>query len=281
MRRVWCSVLLIFFAGTVAALAQDSARDAKPADAVPAGDVGAAVKGQAFSAVKYSRKVKNMPDGKQVILIEDNVMRVARDGDGRVRVDIAEGAPDCEGLGSVALEKCPARHVVLFDPALRNIVHWPEGQFAVRVSVVIQLNGGQVESAGDSTLTLPEQETIVDSDGAIVTTVRLPGKRVDGVMATGIRTTSVVPAGHFGNKDAITRIHEVWTSQAMQLVVKVIDGDPSGEETISGLEHVSLAPDPKLFRSPEGYEVQDRNRMGDESQYAESDMAYLARWFVR
>jgi hypothetical protein len=64
-------------------------------------------------------------------------------------------------------------------------------------------------------------------------------------------------------------------------VVGVIDGDPSGKETIAGLEHISLAPDAALFRSPEGYVVEDRNQTEDESQYAHPDMEYLARWFVR
>jgi hypothetical protein len=33
----------------------------------------------------------------------------------------------------------------------------------------------------------------------------------------------------------------------MKLVLQVIDGDPRGVETISGLEHLSQSPDPSMF----------------------------------
>jgi hypothetical protein len=46
------------------------------------------------------------------------------------------------------------------------------------------------------------------------------------------------------------KIHEVWTSAKMHLVLMTVDGDPAGEEKISGLRKISLTPDASLFRPP-------------------------------
>ena len=73
-----------------------------------------------------------------------------------------------------------------------------------------------------------------------------------------------------------TRIHEVWTSVPMQLIIRVIDGDPNGEERVWGLEKVSLAPDLELFRPPGGYEMEHRS--ADEN---DGDYEYLKTWFEK
>jgi hypothetical protein len=75
----------------------------------------------------------------------------------------------------------------------------------------------------------------------------------------------------------------------MNLVAKVIDtkvtsGDPNVEETIRGLDHISLSPDPSLFRPPDDYEHQEwrvtnPGKSGD--QHAEHDMPQYAAWFVK
>ena len=85
-----------------------------------------------------------------------------------------------------------------------------------------------------------------------VTTEDLGGKTGEGLRATGVGTTTMYPAGHSGNKTPIAIIHEVWKSPEMRLVVKIVDGDPHGEETIRTLNgcpcnliyrHSTLLPD--------------------------------------
>jgi len=75
-----------------------------------------------------------------------------------------------------------------------------------------------------------------------------------------------------------TRIHEVWASAEMQIIVRVIDGDPNGEETVWGLEKISLAPDGALFRPPEGYDMTHREYS---DLWAAGDFEKLKTWFEK
>jgi hypothetical protein len=64
----------------------------------------------------------------------------------------------------------------------------------------------------------------------------------------------------------------------MRLVIRVIDGDPEGDEVISGLEHISLSPKSSLFQPPLDRILRDaKNR----SWAADHNIADLADWFVR
>lgn len=71
------------------------------------------------------------------------------------------------------------------------------------------------------------------------------------------------------------RIHEVWTSAEMRLIIRVTDGDPNGEESVWGLEKISLAPDAKLFQPPDGYQRQHQRWDG----YYANDFEDLKSWF--
>ena len=239
-----------------------------------------AVTGQAFSALRYSRKVAVLPDGELKVVEEVNVMAVARDGDGRVRIEFAGAdVPECANLGLKAMEKCPVRTISVFDPMAQTMTHWGGGAWTGPGIVVIHMSAAQVDDAERLTLTLPGDTFDRDgaeSDGAVVTTKKLEEKQVEGIRATGVRTTVVIPAGHAGNKEPITTIHEVWVSTEMQLVVKVIDGDPAKELRISGLEHVSLSADGALFLGHEGDRVFSWT---DHPEFASEDLEHLALWF--
>jgi hypothetical protein len=63
----------------------------------------------------------------------------------------------------------------------------------------------------------------------------------------------------------------------MKLIVRVIDGDPNGIETIWGLEKVSMHPDPAEFRAPAGYELQHQIS----GVWAKNDFEYLQTWFKK
>jgi hypothetical protein len=239
---------------------QAQAQDAPPTTnpATPDSANPGIVRGQPFSAIRYVRKVKTLPDGKQQFLRNHRYpVQLARDSEGRIHVQSVEPKPECDRPELLKPPVCSIWSVLIFDPAARKVTAWPEGEIAAHVSVVLRLSDQQVEDAENSTTTLPVYTPVSNWDGASFTTKDLGEKVIEGIRATGVRTTKEIPAGHFGNKDPIVTIHEVWTSPAMKLIVKIIDGDPRGEETISGLEHVSFAPDPALFQSPDGYEVQE------------------------
>jgi hypothetical protein len=235
------------------------------------------VSGQPFSAIKYQRRVKLLPDGKQRILSEANVIGLARDSTGRVRLESTEGAPGCEAMGERVLQDCQDKGVILVDPAAQAITHWPEGEIAGHKAVTIPMSQGQLADFASSTGQTPDSAADFDAQEAKIRTEKLGSRVIEGVMVTGVRTTAGYPTGWKGSSAPVTRIHEVWTSEAMRLVIRVIDGDPSGEVTISGLEHVRLKPDPSLFHPPEGYRLESN----DQSGYLDHDIALLAEWGVR
>ena len=239
------------------------------------------ITGQPFSAIKYQRTVNILPDGTQALLSQRNIMELARDAEGRIRSEAIGPDVDCPQPAALVPPSCPVV-VVVFDPTAQIITHWPEGERAGPVAVIVKVSPSQIEDAENSTSAMPEgtrQEDVSqsESDGNTVTTENLKEKVIEGIRATGFRTTTVIPAGHADNKKQIITIHEVWFSASMKLVIKIVDGDPKGKETISGLEHFSLSPDPALFQPPAGYEIQHRDR----SWPADVDMPQLAEWQVK
>ena len=261
---------------------QPTSNNGKPTveESAPPSASDAVVTGHPFSAIKYARRVKELPNGKQRILSNEQFpVQLARDAQGRIYMqDIGPlGDPDCNLPQPPEPEVCPVWSAFVFDPLTQTITHWPEGERAAHSAVVLKLSAAQVEDAENSTSAMPANELDWDTTGAIITKQDLGEKDIEGIQAAGVRTTNTIPAGHFGNKQPIVTIHEVWISQEMNLVVKIIDGDPQNEETISGLEHVSLQPDPALFQPPDGYGIQHRTSVGE---YVDNDMTDLAGWFV-
>jgi hypothetical protein len=90
----------------------------------------------------------------------------------------------------------------------------------------------------------------------VVTMQNLGSQVLDNVAVTGELKTTVVPAGRSGNDQPITKTHEEWTSQEMQLVFKQRQFDPrSGERVVQLADFSRAEPDAALFRPPAGYEV--------------------------
>jgi hypothetical protein len=222
--------------------------DQPAAVSAPAARDAGIVTGHPFSATSYVHTVRNLPNGKQqLIRYERFPFQLARDRDGRVRFENAGKIVDCDQPTLSDHPACPLWEAIVFDPSARTISRWGEGERDAHQSVTVWLSAQQVESAENSTTAMPENVPEPDTDAMSVTTEDLGEKTVEGLRATGVRTTTMYPAGHSGNKTPIAIIHDVWTSQEMRLVVKIVDGDPHGEETISDLEQVSLQPDLSSF----------------------------------
>jgi len=79
---------------------------------------------------------------------------------------------------------------------------------------------------------------------------------MNGVMATGTRTTRTIPAGALGNAQPIETIHERWVSADLQVPVMVKTTDPRFGTTITQLTNINRAePDSSLFTIPPDYTV--------------------------
>jgi hypothetical protein len=280
------SVLLLLC--VVAPLAIGTLLDARTQDsagtaAAPNGDDGALgfVAGHPFAATKFARRVRVSPDGKeQFISNERYPIRIARDESGRVmmqRIE-TESLPECDKLELREPPPCPVWGIFVIDPAARTDTHWLEGERAYHGAVTIPLSQAQLEEAGRVTSDVPDVPPDVDTDASSVTTTDLGDKSIDGISAHGVRTTVIYPAGHAANKAPITWIHEVWTASELKLIVRVVEGDPHGEETVWGVEKVSLRPDLALFQPPSDYELEHRKSPGPWSGH---DFEQLKTWFAK
>lgn len=240
------------------------------------------VLGHPFSAIKYAWQVKILPDGKvKFIQNERYPTRIARDTEGRVMMQMIHSdrlLPECDHLDLLVPPVCPVWGVFVIDPVAHTVTHWPEGVRAGRASVDFPLFETRLEETAHATAELPEvPPDFTDEDGR-VTTADLGDQMIEGIQAHGIRSTlQYTKRGDSGQKINVTRIHEVWTAPEMKLIVRVIDGDPTGVETLWGLEKVSLAPDPSLFQPPADYEKEHRH--SDEGTIY--DFEYLETWFSK
>ncbi len=248
--KILCAML---FFGLMTGLAQDPMEpgDQPPAATTEPVTTGAlAILGQPFSAIKYSRTVKIMPDGtQQVIRNEQYSVQVARDAKGRVLLQTGpfELAGECNQQDFPKSPKCAGWGMLLYDPGTQTMNHWAVvGPKFVFYQVIIQMTPVQVAEAEELTLNIHQNMNQPEEEDSSVTWESLGQKQIEGVTATGVRTTTEQLPESSGKAPSKT-IHEVWVSQEMKLVLRVIDGDPHGVETISGLEHLSLSPDPSMF----------------------------------
>jgi hypothetical protein len=79
---------------------------------------------------------------------------------------------------------------------------------------------------------------------------------VEGVPATGTRTTTTIPAGAIGNLQPIKVVAEQWFSPDLQVLVLTKHSDPrSGETTYRLVNVVRAEPDRSLFTVPPDYTI--------------------------
>ena len=233
------------------------------------------VKGEAFSAVKYTRMVRMQPDGRRVTVARGHRILVARNADGRVFMAGADRAEtNCYIPSMSKLPLCDSWSLLLFDPSAKMMWHWSDGETADKAQMVLMdLQEDQIAEAERKTSVLPRPPENSPADGV---SVRDLGERnIGGIVARGTRATveQKEADGRTGQ-----RIHEVWSSAKFRLVLRVIDGDPMGEETIAGLLKISLMPDPALFRPPSARILR---HWKNSSIYAVDDITYrLSYWPV-
>lgn len=129
----------------------------------------------------------------------------------------------------------PAK-IVLQDGAPVVVdVQVPEiGELGVPPAVEMQMPGFAPRGAGTVTL--------------------LGAKTIDGLTATGERTSWTIAAGKIGNEKPIQITHEVWTSPDLGLTLRSQDFDPRSGEINYRLVNIKRGePDAALMRVPADY----------------------------
>ena len=95
------------------------------------------------------------------------------------------------------------------------------------------------------------------SDTPPAQTENLGVQTINGVAATGTRTTQSIPAGAIGNTQPIQIVREVWMSQDLKIPIMIKTSDPRFGETVMQLTNITQTnPDAALFQVPTGYTLQ-------------------------
>jgi hypothetical protein len=82
----------------------------------------------------------------------------------------------------------------------------------------------------------------------------LPAREIEGVRASGERTTWTIPPGKLGNEKPIEIVREVWTAPELVLTIATRDFDPRSGEVNYRLSNLKRAePDPALMKVPSDY----------------------------
>jgi hypothetical protein len=281
--RSFVAFLAFLAISLVASQADDLAQESTETATQRNADSGASgfIVGHPFAATKYARRVKALPEGKeQFIANERYPIKIARDEKGRIMMQKIgdELLPECDQLKQHDPPPCPAWGIFVIDPVARTDTHWLEGERAYHGAVAIPLSQDQLEEAAHVTSEMPELAPDIDTDASSVTTMDLGNKTIEGILAHGVRTTVIYPVGHTTNKAPVTWIHEAWIAPEMKLIVRVVEGYPSGEETVWGLERISLSPDSALFQPPGDYELQHRK---NSIPWTGHDFETLKAWFAK
>ncbi len=81
---------------------------------------------------------------------------------------------------------------------------------------------------------------------------------IEGVTATGTRTTTEIPAGAIGNEQPIKIVSEQWFSPDLQVLVLTKHTDPRVGETVYRLVGIVRAePSRSLFELPPDYTLKE------------------------
>jgi hypothetical protein len=264
-------------------VASQNASNASVSGAIPQ-----LITGHPFTAIKYATRVRVLPNQKlQFIRNERYPTRIARDADGRLMMQVQSIQsdhlffPECDRLDMPVPPACPVWRVFVIDPVAHSVTHWGEGENAPKSAVTFPLTQARLDEAADATSALLALEPDFSLEDGEVDKVDLGDEILEGIPVHGVRWTARRGVNEDGHTVYRVRIHEVWTSKEMQLIMLVIDGDPNGEEKIWGLEKISLAPDASLFRPPDGYGTHHETNPDRYRLLGVDDFEDLKSWFAQ
>lgn len=217
--------------------------------------------GRPYSAEALTERTQVLGDGNRINV--QSTTRVYRDGEGRTRREML----DEEGnIRSISISDPVAKASYTLDPKTK-IAYTAGGNIVAPVRQPSAAAGG----GRGGTARVTEVRNAV-TGGGTVTMMRTPApddpnsktedlgqQNIEGVMATGKRTTTVIPAGQIGNAQEIRIVSEQWFSDDLQVLVMTKHSDPRSGENVYRLRNILRAePDQTLFTVPADYTIQQR-----------------------
>jgi hypothetical protein len=224
--------------------------------------------GRPYSAEAVTETEQVLGDGTRIT--RRSATKVYRDGEGRTRREMLS---DDGSVRSVAISD-PVAHVnYSLDPKTK-------AAYKTTITTVAPTNTAAMRQILPSTV---EERQAVEArggggggrGGAVGgMLMRTPGpdnpnvrkedlgtQNIEGVMAAGTRTTTIIPAGEIGNDKEIRVVSEQWFSDELQVLVMTRFSDPRSGETVYRLRNILRAePDQNLFTLPSDYTIQQGGR---------------------
>jgi hypothetical protein len=216
------------------------------------------VKGKPFAASEEQHFLQVLGDGTRIET--RRVTRIYRDSEGRTRMeDATPGGQTQPGFefGPITIIDPVTNTRTTINPQTRQKQTQPGG--ALRTMFV--LNVGDVSrttGAFTGTVTTVPAAPKGKQGPAAAPGEDLGMKNVNGVMAHGERTVTVIPAAEIGANRDVKVVNERWYSDDLQLLIKSTNTDPRFGDTTYQLTGISQGEQsPSLFQAPADYtEVQ-------------------------
>jgi len=234
------------------------------------------VLGAPYSAEAVSESVQVLADGNRIV--RRSASRVYRDGKGRTRRE--ELGPDGQVL-TIAISDPASGTSFLFDPAV-NIARrtgvatfiseagvalgaTPKKEITLTISPDAKAHA-ELKAAQEAELKAMQQAAAAahaelkaaqEAELKAMQHKEDLGEQVmEGVMAKGTRTTTVIPAAAIGNEQPITVTSEEWFSPELKVLVMTKHADPRSGETTYRLTGITRGePDASLFELPAGVTI--------------------------
>jgi hypothetical protein len=259
------------------------------------GVIGAQVSGRAVSGsagattagVTTANALKNAPFSAEVVTLYDRGLdngghihrethgKIFRDSQGRVRTD--SGTPSAQSstdkFDHVTINDPVQRVIINLNPKMKTATIFHVGQGVGPTAPIGMANvGGSPVNVAPAQQGLKPAErnaipgtTTTSKMGAKLGTTpvetrteALGSRTIEGVSATGSRTTRIIDAGMMGNEKPIVSVSETWFSPELKMTVltKTDDGQ-SGHSTVKLVNITRTEPIAQLFQVPADYIVKD------------------------
>ena len=194
---------------------------------------GKTVTGAPYSGTAVTESVQVLRDGNRIT--RSTSSNVYRDGQGRTRLDQTVGA-----IGPFATSSDAPKRTYIHDPVAGS-------------QYVLDASTRTAQKMKTWSGNRPEHHPPSSSDAK---TESLGSQTIEGVQTEGTRTTITIPAGKFGNDQAMQIVHETWYSPELQVVVLSKHTDPRMGEHTYRLTNINRSePAKSLFDVPADYSV--------------------------
>ena len=248
--------------------------------------MGAPVKGAPYSADAVTETIQTLADGNRIV--NRSTAKIYRDSEGRERRE-----QSLLNLGPFTPQgNEPVRTIFISDPVAgvhyslnvneRVAMKMPAPSFGAMPTSPpvgepgqfnVMIHRAEADGAAplppppgngpnlmffQHALTGPATRAVGPDDADAPKIEQLGAQYIDGVQATGTRSTISIPAGRFGNERPIQISDERWFSQQLQVSVRSEHNDPRIGKTAYSLQDISLSePSPSLFQVPADYTVKE------------------------